>query len=273
MFTRTRQAFTLIELLVVIAIIAILAAILFPVFAQAKAAAKKTTSLSNAKQLLLASQMYLGDNDDVFHMIRARQATGDPLNWAYGAEEMLQPYVKSQGLFSSPSDAFERDDCNQPAGYKISYSWTHYRSDDFNRGFGLHAYNHSTWTPAQMRSSINQSQVGAPAATIHLYELWTTASYSNGYTYYRWYSDDLRNLPVYPRTLSFTWCSTKPGAARMSIGGYQETSNWGFADGHVQSLRQAAIMKAPWNASTAADRVAENARNLVHWDERFKTNN
>jgi len=60
-----RNAFTLIELLVVIAIIAILAAILFPVFAQAKKAAKKTTCLSNIKQMGLAFVMYGGDNDDM----------------------------------------------------------------------------------------------------------------------------------------------------------------------------------------------------------------
>lgn len=60
-----RKAFTLIELLVVIAIIAILAAILFPVFAQAKVAAKKTQSLSNLKQMMTATTMYLSDYDDV----------------------------------------------------------------------------------------------------------------------------------------------------------------------------------------------------------------
>jgi len=61
---RQSKAFTLIELLVVIAIIAILAAILFPVFAQAKEAAKKTSCLSNMKQMGLAFTMYAGDNDD-----------------------------------------------------------------------------------------------------------------------------------------------------------------------------------------------------------------
>ena len=61
-----KKAFTLIELLVVIAIIAILAAILFPVFAQAKAAAKKTVSVSNQKQIGLGIMMYTADHDDVY---------------------------------------------------------------------------------------------------------------------------------------------------------------------------------------------------------------
>lgn len=60
-----KRGFTLIELLVVIAIIAILAAILFPVFAQAKEAAKKTQTISNAKQTGVAVVMYAGDNDDL----------------------------------------------------------------------------------------------------------------------------------------------------------------------------------------------------------------
>lgn len=66
MMKSRRNAFTLIELLVVIAIIAILAAILFPVFAQAKESAKRTQCVSNAKQMGLALMMYAGDNDDKF---------------------------------------------------------------------------------------------------------------------------------------------------------------------------------------------------------------
>jgi prepilin-type N-terminal cleavage/methylation domain-containing protein len=71
MCTAHRKGFTLIELLVVIAIIAILAAILFPVFAQAKAAAKKTTALSNTKQSGLGVLMYANDNDDTAPLMHA----------------------------------------------------------------------------------------------------------------------------------------------------------------------------------------------------------
>jgi len=71
-----RKAFTLIELLVVIAIIAILAAILFPVFAQAKEAAKKSQTLNNTKQLAIATAIYITDNDDIFPLSMSRRAAG-----------------------------------------------------------------------------------------------------------------------------------------------------------------------------------------------------
>src|SRR5580698_5112754 len=91
------RGFTLIELLVVIAIIAILAAILFPVFAQAKLAAKKTVALSNAKQIATANFIYMGDVDDAlvksyfgFPPAPACSAWGNTYyNWRYA----MQPYV------------------------------------------------------------------------------------------------------------------------------------------------------------------------------------
>jgi prepilin-type N-terminal cleavage/methylation domain-containing protein len=108
-----RKAFTLIELLVVIAIIAILAAILFPVFAQAKAAAKKTAAISNAKQLELACIMYEGDSDDYVPPATAwnQQAypNGFPLTfgsgWFADWSWLVAPYVKSANLYFDPQVA------------------------------------------------------------------------------------------------------------------------------------------------------------------------
>ena len=94
--SRTQRAFTLIELLVVIAIIAILAAILFPVFAQAKYAAKKTTDLSNIKQLATSTTIYTGDNDDVQPLSRIVDNGGD---WwtakMHSWKDATVPYVKN----------------------------------------------------------------------------------------------------------------------------------------------------------------------------------
>jgi prepilin-type N-terminal cleavage/methylation domain-containing protein/prepilin-type processing-associated H-X9-DG protein len=93
-----KRAFTLIELLVVIAIIAILAAILFPVFAQAKLAGKKAVALSNLKQIGNAVVMYAGDNDDYMPMTMIPDATGFPTTinyWTtFNYHAALEPYIK-----------------------------------------------------------------------------------------------------------------------------------------------------------------------------------
>lgn len=78
-----KKAFTLIELLVVIAIIAILAAILFPVFTRAKEAAKKTQTLSNFKQYGTAAAMYLSDNDDLYPNAFSPITTANPIQYRW----------------------------------------------------------------------------------------------------------------------------------------------------------------------------------------------
>jgi prepilin-type N-terminal cleavage/methylation domain-containing protein len=122
-----RRAFTLIELLVVIAIIAILAAILFPVFAQAKEAAKKTSAISNYKQIGTSANIYLSDSDDTYPLSFAYNSAANA--WRIGSfasvpagnvtnagrnleprrseEESfvlnsLQPYMKNVQMFEAP---------------------------------------------------------------------------------------------------------------------------------------------------------------------------
>jgi prepilin-type N-terminal cleavage/methylation domain-containing protein/prepilin-type processing-associated H-X9-DG protein len=99
-----KQAFTLIELLVVIAIIAILAAILFPVFAQAKAAAKKTTSISNMKQIGLAFIMYSNDQEDNLPPTASGGGPEDNLIWWHQA---VGPYVKNGGEWMKGDDPMD----------------------------------------------------------------------------------------------------------------------------------------------------------------------
>ncbi|MGQ9733169.1 MAG: DUF1559 family PulG-like putative transporter [Candidatus Zipacnadales bacterium] len=110
-----RKGFTLIELLVVIAIIAILAAILFPVFAKAREKARQTSCLSNLKQLALAAAMYRNDYDEVniwyYRGPGSPNPTDDWINGQpvpssvgrYSWGVMLQPYVKNVQLFVCPS--------------------------------------------------------------------------------------------------------------------------------------------------------------------------
>ncbi|MGC4045908.1 MAG: DUF1559 domain-containing protein [Armatimonas sp.] len=121
--SRIKQGFTLIELLVVIAIIAILAAILFPVFAQARAKARQASCLSNMKQLGTGIMMYVQDYDEVFPLAFGMDASGAwrvgqyvpfPSNWRPGSSQSyidhgnvgwanaIYPYVKNYGVYKCP---------------------------------------------------------------------------------------------------------------------------------------------------------------------------
>lgn len=158
-FTAKKAGFTLVELLVVIAIIAILAAILFPVFAQAKAAAQKTNALSSVRQIAMASNMYSNDYDGV--LIRDRIPTIGKINYWWGSfdgtrlqpeEGLLFPYTKNATIQSDPTF---------PNALRTSIGLT---------GFG---YNYAYLSPTDYDSSwnatprpVSESQVNTPAETL-----------------------------------------------------------------------------------------------------------
>ena len=97
---KTHRGFTLIELLVVIAIIAILAAILFPAFAKAREAARRSSCSSNLKQLGIGMMQYAQEYDEKYPLARRYIAAGNETNWG----QRLQPYLKSTDLFKCPSN-------------------------------------------------------------------------------------------------------------------------------------------------------------------------
>lgn len=126
---KPRQAFTLIELLVVIAIIAILAAILFPVFARARENARRTSCLSNMKQMGLAAMQYTQDYDETYpYTITPASAWSqmpDGLSWLGNNPpahlvwpQVLYPYHKSTQVFYCPSSR------QLVGGYHISRGWS-----------------------------------------------------------------------------------------------------------------------------------------------------
>jgi prepilin-type N-terminal cleavage/methylation domain-containing protein/prepilin-type processing-associated H-X9-DG protein len=116
------SGFTLIELLVVIAIIAILAAILFPVFAQAREKARATACLSNIKQVNLALFMYVEDYDEQFPSGRYDPTNPNVLDYGQGWAGAIYPYTKNAPIFKCPDDSTNQIGINGVTLYPVSYS-------------------------------------------------------------------------------------------------------------------------------------------------------
>ncbi len=118
---RRSRGFTLIELLVVIAIIAILAAILFPVFAQAREKARQISCASNLRNLGTAVLMYTQDYDEVLPLAAYATAGFDFLTW----HDLTDPYAKNQQIWHCPSSQVKKTDANgritTQFGYNVRY--------------------------------------------------------------------------------------------------------------------------------------------------------
>jgi prepilin-type N-terminal cleavage/methylation domain-containing protein len=171
-----RHAFTLIELLVVIAIIAILAAILFPVFAQAKEAAKRTACVANSNQIGKGMLMYMGDNDDRVPMLHYNRgpvvATAGTQDQAYVMNQM-QGYLGDKTIYRCPSDSNATDQVLSlhptsgvtiPQGYPRDTAWAIKSNYGINVQFLGPLVN--LGTEQALPAPIIASQAAAPARTI-----------------------------------------------------------------------------------------------------------
>ncbi|MCC2670672.1 MAG: prepilin-type N-terminal cleavage/methylation domain [Armatimonadetes bacterium] len=224
MYRARPRGFTLIELLVVIAIIAILAAILFPVFAKAREAARKTSCSSNLRQMGTALLMYTQDYDETYPNRRfgtAARPNGDDV---YSWRTVLQPYIKNNQLFTCPSNPSNQTTSTDPV-YKISYA------ANFNYG-GLNSPPPSPGVFSvlgnglfgnSLSSGVAMASVQAPADLIAVVEIYRVP-YVSFMIDIRGTTDSLVPQPYYEQSL-FT--------------GHNGTSNYLFADGHVKALRPA----------------------------------
>jgi len=167
----TKRAFTLIELLVVIAIIAILAAILFPVFAQAKLQAKKVSSLSNVKQIGLAEIIYQNDFDDMFVVemnghygdrgcpeLPSRCADNLPTHTKFWSE-LVEPYIKSLAMYVDPG-------VGDPLGIYGNGPNAWYYNQYRKAGYGYNYQFLSPWNACDVSLSRSSTAAVKPAETV-----------------------------------------------------------------------------------------------------------
>lgn len=283
-----KKAFTLIELLVVIAIIAILAAILFPVFAQAKAAAKKTQALSNVKQNALGIIMYVADYDDAFPI-------GSPDDWEHitvdaagnrnqpvsGWSVTTKPYIKNLGVLRDPSDPLKptlADDYVQrrlaSGGDAIAISfatngWMNAQAPDWQWGMWGVIGMYQNWMNGPKTAT--STSVSNPADTVLMAsrfgstDVWGPDSFFAGVSWWDGTGfgglvpDGTRNGTPY--TVSGTWSgrsgtfnkNNKFGAVSAV---YADKALFAWTDGHASAINPAATNPDPagqpqnnkWNA-------------------------
>lgn len=268
---KNRSGFTLIELLVVIAIIAILAAILFPVFAKAREKARQISCASNEKQLGLAFTQYSQDFDEQYPCPLSGMSAGALRGWTgEGWAGELYPYIKSKKVFICPDDP----------------NLNSYVSYAYNTAFVI--------SSADVPQTVTLAQLNSPAKTVMLVEC------SN--TYYRCDVSQVneQNDPITNGTNTSGWnCNLTTGYLGADTNEYMTSNQWGtaqigygnqqlyspfgihtngtnflFADGHVKWLMgdkvspglDAATPTSPatTNGSPTGDVTAEGTEGSVY---------
>jgi len=239
-----RSAFTLIELLVVIAIIAILAAILFPVFAQAREKARQTSCLSNTKQLGLGVLMYTQDYDETYPLAIRE-------SWANSWAITTQPYIKNYDVYRCPSDGETRvqaawmgvgisyaANMNWPGNATFSWgpmgsasSWVRYPS----RSLAEVAREADTILIAERHNEQALNTTGIGNATNYSVGI-VTGTYLNSIT--------PSNIPNGTRASTVPYPNGPDGAVTARHSGM---ANFVFCDGHSKAMKPASTNPDPTN--------------------------
>jgi prepilin-type N-terminal cleavage/methylation domain-containing protein/prepilin-type processing-associated H-X9-DG protein len=275
MKSRLRRGFTLIELLVVIAIIAILAAILFPVFAQAREAARKTSCLSNVKQLSLGILMYSQDYDE--HWVSQKLSrnisdppvyggsawiTGDPVlyytgdcaGWWMGR---IYPYIKNYQVFACPDDT-------RPLTQAYAWQQAVQVGDniftDPNPKYFRESYGYNEWLDGNPGGTGNQSPIVDTQAAIKYPAQQVLVSDCIGQLSNDW---DLQGSKCCSGFMRAWYANTEWGVWADDFDNHDTYdhyarhnggSNFGFCDGHAKwmkntdTVQNATVAPTPANA-------------------------
>lgn len=211
-YRRSRRGFTLIELLVVIAIIAILAAILFPVFAKAREKARQTTCLSNEKQLGLGVLQYNQDYDETFPLMKVYDASatfgGNGSETDYWWSQAIYPYVKSANVYICPTNPDPGPVCPNRATF----------SPQIHQSYVVNTrvlQPHGWWGGGDTKASIIAG-IDAPAQKVLICE--ETANFFGGPDY------------MWPE-------SSASDMKTFGFAGHNGVENYLFCDGHAKAMK------------------------------------
>lgn len=244
-----RKGFTLIELLVVIAIIAILAAILFPVFARARENARRASCASNLKQIGLGMMQYTQDYDEKYPLDGASWDAGQDWQKDFNSWRTLTfPYVKSEQLYMCPSNPDNSVDT-------IDTGWSGPLPS--TPSFKV-SYNAIVGTVLN-DSPVSIAEVQFPSSTLAVTEAYRGANW-DGTT---WKSGGLH------RRLNPYWNENWDDL----FAGHMGTTNYLFADGHVKALRPMQTQSATtslWTMNNQPDSAVQNM--LVQTDQKWGKN-